>query len=139
MTAPEPDGIWAERAVNAALQEAGLASSDIDVVSSHGTGTLLNDSMESDLIDRVYGEKSPFIIALKSWIGHIAAACGAVELAICLACMQNSYLPKIRNLDEPCHDRLNFVREERRYPIQSILLENFGFGGQNSALIVRKY
>ena len=138
MTAPEPDGKWAERSVNAALQEAGLASSDIDVVSSHGTGTLLNDSMESDLIDRVYWERSPFIIALKSWIGHITAACGAVELAICLACMQNTYLPKIRNLDEPCHDRLNFVRKGRRYSIDNILLENFGFGGQNSALIVRK-
>jgi 3-oxoacyl-[acyl-carrier-protein] synthase II len=139
MTAPEPDGKWAERSVNAALQEAGLASSDIDVVSSHGTGTLLNDSMEADLIDRVYDKKPPFIIALKSWIGHIAAACGAVELAICIACMQNSYLPKIRNLDKPCHDRLNLVREEREYPIQSILLENFGFGGQNSVLIIKKY
>jgi 3-oxoacyl-[acyl-carrier-protein] synthase II len=139
MTAPEPDGIWAERAVNAALQEAEFAPSDIDVISSHGTGTLLNDLMEADLIDRVCGKRPPFIIALKSWIGHIAAACGAVELAICLACMKYSYLPKIRNLDEPCHAGLNFVREERGYPIQSILLENFGFGGQNSALIVRKY
>ncbi len=138
MTAPEPDGIWAERAVNAALREAEFAPSDIDVISSHGTGTLLNDSMEADLIDRVWGKRSPFIIALKSWIGHIAAACGAVELAICLACMKYGYLPKIRNLDEPCHAGLNFVREEREYPIQSILLENFGFGGQNSALIVRK-
>ena len=138
MTAPEPDGIWAERAVNAALREAEFAPSDIDVISSHGTGTLLNDSMEADLIDRVWGKRSPFIIALKSWIGHIAAACGAVELAICLACMKYNYLPKIRNLDEPCHAGLNFVREGRRYSIDNILLENFGFGGQNSALIVRK-
>jgi 3-oxoacyl-[acyl-carrier-protein] synthase II len=138
MTAPEPGGIWAERAVNTALQEAELTPSDIDVISSHGTGTLLNDSMEADLINRVCGKRPPFIIALKSWIGHIAAACGAVELAICLACMKFGYLPKIRNLDEPCHAGLNFVREEREYPIQSILLENFGFGGQNSALIVRK-
>ncbi|MBC2693774.1 MAG: beta-ketoacyl-[acyl-carrier-protein] synthase family protein [Desulfobacteraceae bacterium] len=139
MTAPEPCGIWAESAVNSALREAGLASSDIDVVSSHGTGTLLNDTMEADLIDRVYGEKPPFIIALKSWIGHIAAACGAVELAICFTCLKYNYLPKIRNLDEPCHAGLNFVREEQSYPIRNILLENFGFGGQNSALIVRKY
>jgi 3-oxoacyl-[acyl-carrier-protein] synthase II len=139
MTAPEPDGIWAERAVNAALQEAEFAPSDIDVISSHGTGTLLNDSMEADLIDRVYAKRPPFIIALKSWIGHIAAACGAVELALCLACMKYSYLPKIRNLDEPCHAGLNFVREEQSCPIRNILLENFGFGGQNSALIVRKY
>ena len=137
MTAPQPDGIWAEMAVNASLQEAGLSPSDIDVVSSHGTGTLLNDSMEADLIDRIYGERSPFIIALKSWIGHIAAACGAVELAICLACMQNNYLPKTRNLDEPCHAGLNFVQEEQSHPIRNILLENFGFGGQNSILIIK--
>jgi len=139
MTAPEPGGIWAEKAVNTALREAGLASSDIDVISSHGTGTLLNDLMEADLINRVYDKKPPFIIAVKSWIGHIAVACGAVELAICLACMKYKYLPKIRNLDEPCHAGLNFVREERRCSIDNILLENFGFGGQNSALIVRKY
>jgi len=139
MTAPQPDGKWAERSVNRALQEAGLAPSDIDVISSHGTGTLLNDSMETDLINRVYYKKPPFIIALKSWIGHIAAACGAVELAICLACMKHNYLPKIRNLDEPCHAGLNFVREGRRCLIDNILLENFGFGGQNSVLIVRKY
>jgi len=139
MTAPEPDGIWAERAVNAALQEAGLAPSDIDVISSHGTGTILNDSMEADLMDRVCVKRSPFIIALKSWIGHIAAACGAVELAICLVCMKYNYLPKIRNFNEPCHAGLNFVREERRCSIDNILLENFGFGGQNSALVVKKY
>ncbi len=139
MTAPEPGGIWAERAVNAALQEAGLAPYNIDVVSSHGTGTLLNDSMEAALIDRVCGKVPTFIIALKSWIGHIAAACGAVELAICLACMKYNYLPRIRNLNEPCHAGLKFVCEERRCSIDNILLENFGFGGQNSALIVKKY
>ncbi|MBW2741760.1 MAG: beta-ketoacyl-[acyl-carrier-protein] synthase family protein [Deltaproteobacteria bacterium] len=137
MTAPEPDGIWAERSVNAALQEAGLAPSDIDVISSHGTGTILNDSMEADLMDRVFGKVPTFIIALKSWIGHIAAACGAVELAICLACMKYSYLPKIRNLDEPCHAGLNFVREGRKCSIDNILLENFGFGGQNSVVIIK--
>ena len=139
MTAPEPEGIWAECAVNRALREAALAPSDIDVISSHGTGTLLNDLMEADLIDRVYGKRSPSIIALKSWIGHIAAACGAVELAICLACMKYNYLPKIRNLDEPCHAGLNFARKGRIYSIDNILLENFGFGGQNSVLIVKNY
>jgi len=123
MTAPEPGGIWAERAVNAALREAELAPFDIDVISSHGTGTLLNDTMEADLINRVYDKKNPFIIALKSWIGHIAAACGALELALCLACMKYSYLPKIRNLDKPCHAGLNFVREGRRCSIDN----NFSF------------
>ena len=136
MTAPDPDARWGEKALFSALQEAGMSSGDIDVVSAHGTGTPLNDNMEASLLDRVFGERGPLVIALKSWVGHIAAACGALELAICLACMQNNYLPEIRNLAEPCHSRTNFVRKGQEYSAGTIMLENFGFGGQNSALII---
>ncbi len=139
MTAPDPDGKLAEKSVLAALQEAGMSPYEIDVVSAHGTGTLLNDAMEANLIDRIYGKHSPFVIALKSWIGHISAACGAVELAICLVCMQNNYLPEIRNLKEPCHSQINFVLKEQKYSTDALVVENFGFGGQNSALIIKKW
>jgi 3-oxoacyl-[acyl-carrier-protein] synthase II len=139
MTAPDPEGRWGEAAVRAALKEADLLPSRIDVVSAHGTGTPLNDDMEANLIARVFGEHKPFILALKSWIGHLAAACGAVELAISLACMENRYLPAIRNLKAPCRRDLNFVREGRNDATGSILLENFGFGGQNSALVVKTW
>jgi 3-oxoacyl-[acyl-carrier-protein] synthase II len=121
------------------LKEADLLPSQIDVVSAHGTGTPLNDDMEANLIARVFGEHKPFIVALKSWIGHLAAACGAVELAISLACMENHYLPAIRNLRGPCRSDLNFVREERNHACSAVLLENFGFGGQNSALVVKTW
>ncbi len=138
MTAPKPDGKWAEKAVSAALREADMSPGDIDMISAHGTGTPLNDMMEAGLIERIYGEHTPSVIALKSWVGHTAAACGAVELAICLACMKYNYIPRIRNLITPCHPKINFVRQGKEYTAHNVLLENFGFGGQNSALIVRK-
>ncbi len=138
MTAPDPDAKLGEKALLGALQEARMNPGDIDVVSAHGTGTPLNDAMEAGLLDRTFGAHAPFVVAFKSWIGHIAAACGALELAIGLACMKNDYLPEIRNLEAPCHSRINLVREARQYSAETMLLENFGFGGQNSAVIIKK-
>jgi len=137
MTAPDPHAKWGEKALIGALTDAGMNPDDIDVISSHGTGTPLNDEMEATLIDRVFGGHQPFVIAFKSWIGHIAAACGALELAMTLICMRNNYIPEIRNLDDPCHSRLNFVSEALEHVADTVLLENFGFGGQNSAVIIR--
>jgi 3-oxoacyl-[acyl-carrier-protein] synthase II len=136
MTAPDPTATWAEKAVRGAMDEAGVNSPDIDIVSSHGTGTPLNDRAEAYLLHRVLGDNGPLVIALKSWIGHGAAACGALELAIVLICMRNNYWPEIRNLDDPCHTKLNFVREKQAYFARTVLLENFGFGGQNAALVI---
>ena len=115
-----------------------MSPGNIDVVSAHGTGTPLNDEMEAGLLGRIFENQAPFVIAIKSWIGHIAAACGALELALALACLKNNYLPEIRNLDEQCHGGINFVRQGTSCSAETVLLENFGFGGQNSALIIKK-
>ena len=138
MTAPAPDGRWTEKALNDALKEAVMTPQDIDLVSAHGTGTILNDDMEAMLLDRVFRDLTPFVIATKSWIGHIAAACGALELAVGLCCMENGYLPEIRNLNTPCHDRVRFVTEPIHATANTMLLQNFGFGGQNGVLIVKR-
>ncbi len=137
MTAPDPDGKWQERAVLSAMKEAGIHPGEVDMVSAHGTSTPLNDATEARLIHRIYGDHTPYVIALKSWIGHLSAACGAVELAICLTCMEHSHLPRIRNLKEPCDMKINFVRKTRAYSPRTVMMENFGFGGQNSALVIR--
>jgi 3-oxoacyl-[acyl-carrier-protein] synthase II len=137
MTAPEPTATWAEKAVRGAMDDAGVNPRDIDIISSHGTGTPLNDQAEACLLHRVFGDDCPPVIALKSWIGHGAAACGALELAIVLVCMHNNYLPETRNLHDPCHMDLNFVLEKQAYFARTVLLENFGFGGQNGALIIK--
>jgi 3-oxoacyl-[acyl-carrier-protein] synthase II len=137
MTAPDPEGFWEEAAVRCALGEAGMTPAQIDVVAAHGTGTLLNDDMEAGLLARVYGNCAPHVIALKSWIGHLSTACGAVELALCLILMQNGFLPEIRNLQDPCREGINFVRRREKASFRTVMVENFGFGGQNSALIVK--
>ncbi|CAN2039115.1 Beta-ketoacyl-(acyl-carrier-protein) synthase family protein [Candidatus Magnetomoraceae bacterium gMMP-15] len=139
MTAPHPKGKWGEKAVLEALKEAYLNPNQIDVISSHGTGTVINDEMEASLINRIYKKHKPLIIALKSWIGHISAACGALEFGICLICMENNYLPEIRNLKNPCHSEINFVKKSKSHSYKRVMLQNFGFGGQNSALIIKAW
>lgn len=139
MTAPESSGIWMEKAVQKALTQAELSFDKIDVVSSHGTGTQLNDAMETALMERMFAQKSPQIIALKSWIGHLSTACGVVELAIGLSLMKKGILPAVRNLKDPSSTYLNFTTENRETFFNTLLLQNFGFGGQNAALVVKKW
>lgn len=138
MTDPDPDGKSGETAAWAALGEAGISPRQIDLVSAHGTGTLLNDVMEANLISRLYGNNGPSVIAPKSWIGHASAACGALELALCLAGMHDNYIPAVRNLENPIHPTVNFLREGTQCSYDTVMIENFGFGGQNSVLIVKK-
>jgi 3-oxoacyl-[acyl-carrier-protein] synthase II len=138
MTAPEGTGEWGRMAVLSALQEAELSPSEIDVISTHGTGTLLNDEGEANLINEIYNGCNPQVIALKSWIGHAASACGAMELALSLILMQENYIPEIRNLEDPCCSKINFVRNGGAFSFGTCVLENFGFGGQNGAIIVKR-
>ncbi|MHB8910042.1 MAG: beta-ketoacyl-[acyl-carrier-protein] synthase family protein [Syntrophales bacterium] len=137
MTAPASDGEAAEMAVRGALREAGVLPAQVDLIVTHGTGTLLNDAAEARMIRRVFARRGPAVIALKAWIGHTAAACGAVEMAIALAALGRGYLPEVRNLENPCEADIDFVRTRRRGRWPLFLIENFGFGGQNCALVVR--
>jgi 3-oxoacyl-[acyl-carrier-protein] synthase II len=139
MTAPHPDGRWAEKAVYGALADAGMSAGQIDMISAHGTGTLLNDQVEAAMIQRIFWQRAPGVLAIKSWIGHLACACGAVELAVCLNAMQKGSWPGIRNLDTPCDPALNYVRRLTEAAPEAVLLQNFGFGGQNVALVVRPW
>lgn len=139
MTAPDPAGRWAEVAVRSALDEAELSARLIDVISAHGTATPLNDEMEAGLIERIFAVSEPPVIALKSRIGHLAAACGAVELALGLTCLDRGFLPGTRNLKDPAFDKINLVRESQRTSAETLVVENFGFGGQNAALVVKKW
>lgn len=141
MTAPRPDGAYAKAAILKALGTAGLAPGDIDMVSAHGTGTELNDQAEYRALADIF-PASTRIISLKSWIGHLASACGAVELALCLALLRDGLVPAIRNLSGrnrmPEAKPLNLAMAPAEAEIRNILVENFGFGGQNYALVVRK-
>jgi 3-oxoacyl-[acyl-carrier-protein] synthase II len=139
MTAPSPDGRRAEAAVRGALDQARMVPEEIDTIAAHGTGTRRNDEVEAGMLQRIF-KSGPRVLALKSWIGHLAAACGAVELALCLSAMQTGAWPWIRNLETPGNPDLNYLRSDDE-PVMpgNLLVQNFGFGGQNAALVIRPW
>lgn len=136
LTAPDPSGRYAEIAVRAALKQAALAPESIDWIAAHGTGTPLNDPVEAALLARLFGN-SPAVLALKSWLGHTSAACGALELACVLACREAGFMPPIRDAKTFLRSDVRFVRTAAPFPGPAGLVESFGFGGQNAALVLR--
>ena len=138
-TAPDPDGIGCERAMVAALQDGGLRATDIDYINAHGTGTEANDAAESRSLRRVFGDATP-ISSTKSFFGHTLGASGVLELIASLLLAGDGVVPHGLRMDavrEGCA-RLDYVRgvpREGRPDV--IMVNNFGFGGNNSSLIVR--
>ncbi len=142
LTAPDPEGRYAETAVRQCLESASCTPSQVDWVSAHGTGTKANDTAEAMMLERLFfgRKKGPAVTALKSWIGHCSAASGAVELACLLCACSKGFLPPVLALDNPIAE-LDFVRQHAM-PLANPslgLVENFGFGGQNAALLVRAW
>lgn len=136
VTAPHPEGAGAERAMRAALAEAGLAR--VDYVNAHGTGTPLNDVTEAAAIRRVFGAGTPPVSSSKAQLGHAIAAAGALELLGCLAALDRGVMPPNAHLETPDPKvDLDLVgRIGRPAPLGVVLSNSFGFGGQNASLVV---
>ncbi len=151
ITDMHPEGEGPGAAISQALDEAGLdphATDDegrppIHYISAHGTGTKENDSIETKAIKRVFGANAPKIpvSSIKSMMGHLICAAGAVELITCILAIQNQTLPPTRNLHHPDPDLdLDYVPNEARPArIDTCLSNSFGFGGQNDTVIVRRF
>ena len=143
MTAPEPSGRQAARAINLALKDAGVKPQDIDYINAHGTSTPLNDKTETLVIKKVFGQDAYTvpISATKSMIGHLIGAAGAVELIATVLAMEHQIIPPTINYEVPDPDcDLDYVPNVSRKSTIDIALKNsFGFGGKNSALIIKKY
>lgn len=140
LTAPMQDGQIALAAAQRAFRQAELSPGEVAFVSAHGTGTRLNDEAEANELSALFGERVPPVTALKSWIGHGASACGALELAVAASALGEGFLPQIRNLDTPAFN-LPFARGARPLEDPALaqgvgLFQNFGFGGHNAALLV---
>ncbi len=143
LVAPDPQGGGAARAMQLALDEAGVAPQEVDWISAHGTATPLNDISETLAIKRVFGEAaySVPVSSIKSMIGHTLGAAGAVSLVANFKAIETGIIPPTINLDQPdpqCD--LDYVPNvARRAPVRVAMSNAFGFGGQNACIVVRRY
>ena len=142
-TAPEPGGDGMVRVMREALRDAGIDAREVGYINAHGTSTVLNDKVESAAVMKVFGDywKDLKISSIKSMIGHLLAAAGAVELVATVMSIYTGKLPPTINYEEPDPEcPLDYVTKG----VESIDLEvamsnSFGFGGGNACLIVRRY
>jgi 3-oxoacyl-[acyl-carrier-protein] synthase II len=141
ISAPEPSGRHATRAVSLALERTGTAPSEVDYICAHGTGTRANDRAETRAIRKAMGsdaERVP-ISSPKSMLGHLIAAAGALSAMVCLLAMRDGVVPPTTNLETPDPEcDLDYVPlRARRVPVQTALVNAFGFGGQNCVVVLQ--
>jgi 3-oxoacyl-[acyl-carrier-protein] synthase II len=143
MTAPDPDGDGATRAMAAALRDAGLAPQAIGYINAHGTSTPYNDKTETAAIKRVFGEHASrlAVSSTKSMIGHLLGAAGGVEAVVSVLALHHGILPPTINYETPDPEcDLDYVPNvARRAQVEVALSNGFGFGGTNATLAFRRY
>lgn len=143
MVAPEPEGEGAARAMQAALDDAGVRPEEVDYINAHGTSTPLNDMTETKAIKRVFGEHAyrvP-ISSTKSMVGHLLGASGALESVATTLTLWEGFIHPTINLEVPDPEcDLDYVPNRGRWAQVGVALKNsFGFGGQNACLVFKKY
>ncbi len=143
MTKPSIDKVQISKSMLLAIEDANLAINDIDYINAHGTSTAANDKGETKAIKMVFGDNAQCIptSSTKSMTGHLMGAAGAVELIVSLLAIRNGAIPPTINLDNPDPEcDLDYVPDKAREKEINIVLSNsFGFGGNNSTLVVKKF
>ncbi len=143
VSAPEPSGEAQKRAITKAIDDAGLRADDIDYVCAHGTGTPLNDAAETRAIKMALGEHAYRIpiSSVKSMVGHLLGAAGAMSALACVKALETGCIPPTINLDTPDPEcDLDYVPwKPRQAPIRVAMANGFGFGGQNSVAVFKKW
>ncbi len=127
-------------AMDRALKQSGLKASDIDYINAHATSTPIGDANEARAIYEIFGNKVP-VSSTKSMTGHECWMAGASEVIYSILMMQNDFVAPNINLENPDNEaqKINLVSKTKNQKIDVFLSNSFGFGGTNSALIVKKF
>ena len=141
ITAPSEGGEGAARAMRLALERAELSPDEIGYINAHGTSTPHNDRTETQAIRSVFGEHPPPVSSTKSMTGHLIGASGAVEAIACIKAILEGCLPPTINYENPDPEcDLDYVPNTARAArIDAALSNSLGFGGHNTALIVKRF
>lgn len=142
ITAPRPDGTTGARAITLALEEAGYRPGETVYINAHGTGTPMNDVMETGVVKQALGEEAykAYMSSTKSMTGHMLGAAGAIEALACLKALNEGILPPTIHLMDPDPEcDLNYVANKAiRTDLDLALSNSLGFGGHNACLAFRK-
>lgn len=140
---PHPEGVGAAKAMQRALDSAGVSLDEIDYINAHGTSTPINDKSETIAIKRVFGEKAYNIpiSSTKSMVGHSLGASGALEAIVCINSINDRIMHPTINQEEADPDcDLDYVPNVAREADLDVVMSNsFGFGGQNAALVIKRF
>lgn len=143
MTAPAPEAEGAQRAMRMALDDAGLAPSDVDYINAHGTSTELNDKLETQAVKKVFGEHAYKIpmSSTKSMTGHLLGAAGGIEAIATIMAIRDDVVPPTINLEtaDPECDLDYVPNKARTHKVAVAMSNNMGFGGQNCSLIFKAF
>lgn len=141
ITLPRPGGGGAARAMQAALDDAGIAAGDVDYINAHGTSTQANDSTETAAIKTVFGEHAYRVpvSSTKSMTGHLLGGAGALESLVCILAIRDGVVPPTINYETPDPEcDLDYVPNvARQVPVRTAMTNSFGFGGHNVSLVFR--
>ncbi len=145
LTAPEPEGEGGARAIALALEDAGVKPEEVQYYNAHGTSTSLNDSIETKMVKKAFGEhaRKMKISSTKSMTGHLIAGSGALEALFCTLAIRDGFYPPTINLDNPDVEAgcdLDYVPNKGvEGDVDVAVSGSLGFGGHNGIVVIRKH
>lgn len=135
MSAPQPEGLGAIAAMQAALTRAGMTPDALDYLNLHGTATKANDLAEARAVQALFGRQTP-CSSTKGWTGHTLGAAGIVEAVISLLCLEHGFLPRSLNTLVPDPEiKANILMDNGSASLATVMSNSFGFGGSNCSLL----
>ena len=143
ISAPDPTGEGAARAMTRALRDAGVSPDEVDYVVAHGTSTPLNDATETKAIHAAFGEHAAHLAVSsnKSMIGHTLGAAGAISAVAAVCAIRDGMIPPTINYEtpDPACDLDYVPNTARKAAVETAIINGFGFGGQNAVTVFRRY